>query len=291
MQKEAISFPEQSLKLKIENVSYHTSVFWRGMHLHDAVEIVFVKKGTLWVHFLHEKEVLSSGQILLINSNVVHCLKNADSAEITYAQAEIHIPEAEEKDSELLSRFLSHQSLRPYCIAEQDSELYRIFSSIRRETEQKDAFFKMYVQSYIRLLISFMLRHHLIAAPMPDPHVMPSCIIPVVRYIEQNYMQPILLEELSLLAGYNKFELCRKFKKFTGKTIVNYINFVRIHHAKLFLRDNKTITEAAFQCGFSSVQYFNRTFKQYIGLSPGEWKRQRYKNSFYSEDDESPASI
>ena len=73
---------------------------------------------------------------------------------------------------------------------------------------------------------------------------------------------------------YSATGICKTFKKATGQTLVDYINFVRLQKARALLTaGDSNIAQVAFSCGFSSVQYFNRVFKNYYACTPSVYIR------------------
>jgi len=60
-----------------------------------------------------------------------------------------------------------------------------------------------------------------------------SRIIKAVNYINENYEEQISLEFLSSKFNFAPEYLCRSFKKVTGYTIVEYINYVRVKNADI----------------------------------------------------------
>lgn len=94
-------------------------------------------------------------------------------------------------------------------------------------------------------------------------------------YIQKHYSQ----EELSanLVAkevGLSNSWLSTKFKEEVGVGINDYLNSVRIFHAKkLFDEKDYMIYEVSEKVGFSSSQYFSKIFKQITGQTPNEYKR------------------
>ncbi|MGM0392752.1 MAG: helix-turn-helix domain-containing protein, partial [Bacteroidota bacterium] len=72
--------------------------------------------------------------------------------------------------------------------------------------------------------------------------------------------------------------LHRKIKHATGLTISQFICRVRLKKARELLNQNTlTISEAAYECGFHSVTYFTKCFRDFYGFSPGEAKKQTGK--------------
>ncbi len=262
-----------SLKININALSSETAHLWLKTHIHEAVEIVYVISGIAIIYINGKKITLNCGDIIIINRNAVHHIEDALSSELTYMQIEIqeYFDSVAKSDLTIYS-FISQQLLRPYIHLTGKNEFKSIFLAIQKEITEKKPYYELYVNSLIRLVISFMYRNGML--DYADDEILSDIkeFSSITSYIETNYTQVITLDTLAQLSGISKFELCRKFKSATGRTITDYVNYVRLCHAKELLKENKRITDIAYECGFSSVQYFNRTFKKYNGCSPGNYK-------------------
>lgn len=85
------------------------------------------------------------------------------------------------------------------------------------------------------------------------------------NYKYSNISISTLCAELNVSSGY----LSSLFKKHTGKTVIEYYNSIKINEAiRLLTSKNTNITEIAEMLGFSSIHYFSRLFKLYVGISP-----------------------
>ncbi len=94
----------------------------------------------------------------------------------------------------------------------------------------------------------------------------------VTDYVEQNYWQKITVEELAERSGYSPSHFARVFTKVYETSPIQYVNQIRIMHAKNLLRTGQyTLTQIAQECGFSNVYYFSRCFKQITGTTPAKW--------------------
>ena len=100
----------------------------------------------------------------------------------------------------------------------------------------------------------------------------------VIDYIEVNITQELTLEELSKVAHFSRFHFHRIFRAIVGETLHQFIQRLRIEKAANQLIDNpeKTITEIAFDCGFSGSASFARVFKEAYGMSAGKWRTGGY---------------
>lgn len=98
--------------------------------------------------------------------------------------------------------------------------------------------------------------------------------IEMISYMEKNYMNPIRLDDIAGHIDYNRNYMCLLFKKDTGITIVDYLNYVRIRKACEFISySDIDITQVCSRVGFANVSHFNRTFKKFVGISPGIFRR------------------
>ena len=88
----------------------------------------------------------------------------------------------------------------------------------------------------------------------------------------ENFTQKISVTELCFLFSTNKTTLSREFKRVYGKTIVDYLNGLRIKHTKRLLRKkNYSLTQIAEMLNMSSVHYLTALFKKYERLTPTEY--------------------
>lgn len=95
-----------------------------------------------------------------------------------------------------------------------------------------------------------------------------------VEYINSNIERNITIDEICAEIHMSKYYFCRQFKKATNTTIMKYILKTRIVMAKnMLLNEKLTITEISNRCGFSSVSYFSRVFKEETGVSPLNYKK------------------
>lgn len=74
--------------------------------------------------------------------------------------------------------------------------------------------------------------------------------------------------------NYDRKYLCRVFKKNTGLTMTEYLNKVRLDFALSTIQNtDKNILTVAQDLGFSSISYFNVSFKKRYGITPSQAKK------------------
>jgi AraC-like DNA-binding protein len=96
----------------------------------------------------------------------------------------------------------------------------------------------------------------------------------VLKYIDNNYMYDISLDQLANVAGYSKYHFSRIFKQYNSMSYLQYINARRTKAAEQLLFDpDIPITEVAMRSGFKSLTTFNRIFKEIKHCTPTDFKK------------------
>lgn len=99
-----------------------------------------------------------------------------------------------------------------------------------------------------------------------------------IRFIEENYMEDIRVDDVATSVYLSYSQLARIFKKHIGVTVNHYINQYRINQAKLILMNSDNeIKYIASTVGFNSEYYFCNAFKNFEGISPSRY-RDDYKH-------------
>ncbi len=95
-----------------------------------------------------------------------------------------------------------------------------------------------------------------------------------MAYVHEHYDEPLSRADLARHAAITERYLTRCFREEMGITPITYLNRYRIQRAKTLLKQGKlSITEIALAVGFSDASYFNRVFRQEVGLAPGAYQR------------------
>ena len=93
-----------------------------------------------------------------------------------------------------------------------------------------------------------------------------------VAFIQEHYAERITLDDIATILYIDKYNLARKFKEQTGKTIINYTNEIRCDNAKRLILEGIPVHEAARLCGFNNMSFFTKTFKKHTGKTPSAYK-------------------
>lgn len=139
-----------------------------------------------------------------------------------------------------------------------------------------------------------LLRHHLaavlldLAISVDESETRPECpgyaatrIREVIEWLGRNLRQTIRIEDLAASSHLPQARFFREFKTLTGMTPKDYVLRLKIEEAARMLRGNPSlpITGIAHDLGFSSSQYFATVFRRYLGVSPGDYRKQPERNA------------
>jgi transcriptional regulator GlxA family with amidase domain len=74
--------------------------------------------------------------------------------------------------------------------------------------------------------------------------------------------------------NFDKFNLLRQFKQYTGLSPINYLIALRIQKAKeLMISTDLPLVQIALESGFYDQSHFSNCFVKLVGLTPGEYRR------------------
>lgn len=97
----------------------------------------------------------------------------------------------------------------------------------------------------------------------------------IKSYVDLHYEKDLTQEFVASLFRLNRSYLSSAFKARTGISFVDYVNQVRIQHAKEMLKktDKKTY-QIAQAVGYENAKYFFRVFKKLEGITPEQYRNQ-----------------
>lgn len=248
-------------------------------HTHDFFHLAYVRSGNLVFRADGEDYNLSEGSLILVPPFMVHGVPQDTHNLCIQYEVFFRI-----LDPELKCIFENQKAF----VLHNSSHLENLFSYIYMTYSSSDLLRASSVSSFLlTILFSFL-------ADQPSPensserYVDSSQYSPlvqsIIRYVENNYDEKYNLQSLASTLGYNKNYLCTFFRRETGTSISEYLNYHRIRKILIFLQYigyNKEVPihDLAHQCGFMNPSYFNRVFKKYTGMTPKEFIHIFFKDS------------
>ena len=147
------------------------------------------------------------------------------------------------------------------------------FKKVIEEQNQKEAHYKTVIKGEIISFVARMCREYVEEKRTSGNDDM---IKQGLQFIRGHFKENITVEQVATHAGFSKFHFSRQFKCITGKSVMDYVQFLRCRYARELLHEGKcSVSDAATECGFSDVSYFTKVFKRQMGVLPSEVMRGR----------------
>ena len=123
---------------------------------------------------------------------------------------------------------------------------------------------------YVSALVSAFV-HFLLQSIKMDDEIGLAVKEIVNKITTEFYDSNLNINDLLNNSGYAEDYIRAQFKKYTGKTPVEFLTKIRINHAAYLIeryRKLLSLSEIAEKCGYTDYVYFSRRFKQIMGVSP-----------------------
>ena len=96
-----------------------------------------------------------------------------------------------------------------------------------------------------------------------------------MRFIDERYGDDVSLADMAQAAGVTPQHLCRVFREAMHMRPGEYLTQRRVQAAQTLISGSDLpLAEIASRAGFSSPGYFSTVFRRYVGVTPGEYRRQ-----------------
>lgn len=93
-------------------------------------------------------------------------------------------------------------------------------------------------------------------------------------YIQNNYSRDISLDEVSQKVNISPYYFSKIFKEDVGEGFVEYLTKIRMDKAKELLTTTEySMKEICSMVGYADPNYFSRSFKKNVGVTPTEYKQ------------------
>ena len=240
---------------------------------HENIEVLLVTEGSGTLRYGNVDMEVCAEDMIVVNSRTIHRLYSETGVsyqfiiidELFCAENGLSV-----KERSFTPIVRSEQSRHLFC------ELVRAIEDYRNGGNGFQLKAAKARLSVIALLIE-LCEHHSKIEEHCENRKKPSeeYIKSVISYMADHYREDLTLESLSAICGITKYYLAREFKRYTGQTVFAFLNTLRCKNADICLSEGKSVTEAAYECGFESISYFSRTYKKINGIPPSEFSKKQ----------------
>lgn len=245
------------------------------MHLHDLVEIYIYISGD--VDFIVEENYISlkTGDIIITTPNVLHTpiIKSSMTYERFYIGIPLNAFSFINRGQNPLAFITQNKTL----ISASDHKSNHIISILNHissllQNKNDNNFFLVY--SYLLQFLNslnslFIVNEYDLDARTTN---VPDIIKNVLKYIDTSSKSIKSVKDLAKIFYVNPSYLSSLFSDTTHVTLKQYLTQKKISEAKNLLSGQLSISDIAYECGFSSCSHFISVFKKITGITPREYR-------------------
>lgn len=236
-------------------------------HIHNEIEMKCILQGEHYAHCNGKTYYLKAGDIFISCPNQIHAYE--DTPQGCRAYVLIVKPALLEDIGQFLSENTPvHQTLN----GEDTKQVIQMLDICYEEFEQngsQDVFFTL-LQGMFKLLIRAMDFHS-------QPEYGDKSVLKILQYCAEHYKENISLKTLSEGVFLSQSRISHIFSEKLKISFTDYINTLRTADAaKLLTQGGHTISEIAALSGFATIRSFNRAFRNRHGISPKDYRKQKF---------------
>lgn len=264
------------------NKDYHVPSHW-----HTSIEMLYFLQDSATVLVGNNSYNVHFGDLIIINAGEVHSVTGDKDATPTHLVLKV-LPELlyiSSNDS------FETQYLLPFTIAGftqnrlirkkhlKSSPVVALMDEVYNEFHMQQYGYELSIQANINKIFLWILRYWQAQGMQIEQLFRNNStdykrLKKLFEYVHNHFHEPISVKQMAHMCNMNYSYFSRYFKNLTGKTFVEYVNYIRLTEAeKLLLTTDLNITQIAFDTGFSSASYFIHMFKKHKGISPNQMKK------------------
>lgn len=247
-------------------------------HSHTHWELLLIVRGRIKHTLNGISKVMAEGDACLIRPDDVHKLTyvqqgdDKDYQSITYVFTAAMFSKIIAPYSDIIDIKRSDANFA-FCI---DSDLLK--QIIDKSFSAQLLGRKKYQNASVIIITTLLLV--LFQKNITSEQLYPEWLNDFINYLNSPYRFGVPISKLATHTPYSYSRLTTLFKEYTGKSLLTYMNDLKLVYAKKLLRTtNKQIIEISNELYYDSVSSFNHNFKNKFGKTPTEYRKEHFKKS------------
>lgn len=247
-------------------------------HIHTALEIVYITKGTQEVGVGQELYHMEEGDVAVIFPELIHHYQVFDSGKCR-SRYLLATPAMSGAYLKTLQQYAPKNPI----IKKEDvhPDVVYAFQSLYKDESTGESAHAIH-QAFLQIVMTRLMP----CLELVDRESMESddLIFRTVSYIAGHFTEEMSLTKMAEDLYVSPFALSRIFSGTFHTNFNQYLNNTRLQYVTYLLKyTDQTVTEAMENAGFESQRTFNRVFKEVYHVSPREY-RKRAKEELLQEN-------
>lgn len=251
------------------------------LHYHDCLEIGYCYSG-VGVFVIEDKVFpFSAGDVVIISKQERHCARSHSDSIMNgiycWTDPEILLGHMAD-DSDILNtdRF-SGPHFRNVLPGGEFPEISHLVHRIMTEVVERPVGYRSMIRAHFQELMVLLHRLPEKREPVGPYERNPDYerISPALHFMAEHYAESISVDQLARLCHLSERQFRRIFQATVGITVIRYLTNLRIRMAVALLeKTGMPVIQVGQSVGYDALCSFNRNFRQVIGHSPRDYRKQ-----------------
>lgn len=274
-----IQFPFTIYKCMIPDFLTYYPIHW-----HPEMEIIYVAEGMCHVTLNLETYCLEKGDILLITPGLLHSIEGNGLISSVYYNiifdfSLLLCKETDICNTRYLLPYMEGTALLPSILKPQMkhySQIRNCLEALIGDRKIREPGFELLTKSRLMLLFYYLepLKQVADKKYLTENTSKIQQIKQILFYVENNYSNPITIEDAAALCNFSPSYFMKFFKSATGTSFLQYVKHYRLEMAaSLLVNTDYSVLSISEEVGFHNHSYFIRAFKEKFGKTPREYRR------------------
>ena len=251
-----------------------------AIHCHGDFEILRVTQGDALFRIGADSYPASQGDIFFVNPYEFHSATTDSGRTVEYTAIvyERHLLESitlHPDYNRFIRPLLENRLCFPHRVTHDtrlESQVQSLILEILEEYRDKPIGHEWMIRTNLEKLVVLLYRQTPDNGPnsrLTAQQRMGRDFADLFRLIAEQPSRKLSTREAAAYVRMSPYHFCRRFKAYSGRTFVDFLNLYRVNEAERLLRDTTlTVTEIAEQVGFCNIHYFDRVFRTYKQRAP-----------------------
>ena len=240
-----------------------------GDHIHQYFELEMVTAGEIEIKVSGNTYIAKAGDIAVIPPFKVHSFHTPDFVSMKiYTMSDFFLPASVSREELHAERdcfiFTPSKALWDYLIATEFRELKTVHKFTPELIHR--------LQACVHLILS----EFLCATRVTKKAEHINALSEMLLYVSEHYKEDVSIVSVAEAIGCSPKYVSRCFSSIPGISFRDFVNKLRIEDAKALLSDgDDTVISIAIECGFMNESSFYRVFREIVGVTPTEYRRDK----------------
>lgn len=256
------------------------------LHWHDEFEAGYVTAGQVVLCVGPERSTLHEGEGFFINAGIPHAFLHAEEG-ISRQRSVVFDPSivGGRFDSVFWQRYVqpvSSAASMPWKRFSDESkwcaDAVSAIAHAWNACEAHESAYELEVRHSLSRMFALLAEH------LPQEHPAQTRRITrdnerirvMLQFIQENFAGELTVTDIARSAMVSQSECLRCFRNTLGLTPIQYLKSYRVQRASEQLQSSaRKICDIGTDCGFREMSYFAKTFREIIGVTPGEYRKSK----------------